>query len=136
VGLTTKVIRFVCEKIAQNRAQSIFGQNKCVTFNAEEEGQNKVRVTFRIFFKKTARNKQWPNRRKYAQSGHPVVRLPCIASGKDRGRCPAGSTGSCTGSISSSCRRESGSGADFMKRFRTKFGDKTELKIKLKMELM
>jgi hypothetical protein len=43
VGLTTKVIRFVCEKIAQN---------KCVTFNAEEEGQNKVRVTFRIFLKK------------------------------------------------------------------------------------
>jgi hypothetical protein len=67
------VTRRVCEKITQNVAQTIFGQNLCTTFTVE-----KVDINFWatcVCFQKTAPSNVLLKRRKFAQSGHPAQDL-------------------------------------------------------------
>jgi hypothetical protein len=69
---SSRVTRCVCEKVAQNVAQSIFVIKYYVTFALERictiDGSTSV------IFTNTTQRKQPLNRRKFAQSGHPVTR--------------------------------------------------------------
>jgi hypothetical protein len=64
-----RVTRRVCETIAQNVAQLVYGQNRHTTLTRGKSGPNFLDVS--VIFKITAKSKQWPTRRKIAQSGHP-----------------------------------------------------------------
>jgi hypothetical protein len=64
-----RVTRWVCEKIAQNVAQPNFCQNQCTTFTVGKSGP-KIRATSVI--KKTAKNTQSPNCRKFRSPWIPI----------------------------------------------------------------
>jgi hypothetical protein len=59
----------VCEKVAQNIAQSIFCENYYISVTEE-----KVTIIWAtsVIFTKTTQRKQSANRQKFAQSGHPA----------------------------------------------------------------
>jgi hypothetical protein len=77
IFLDTRVTRQACEKIAQNVAQQTFCQNKYITGTYCEK---KVAKNLRYFLNSQTQpnennrstSKNSPNKRKFAQSGHPV----------------------------------------------------------------
>jgi hypothetical protein len=66
---TYRVTRWVSGKVAQNVSQQNFCRNYYITFTVEKSSPN-ICDTYVIFQKE--QSKQSPNRRKFAQSGHPA----------------------------------------------------------------
>jgi hypothetical protein len=69
--LFVRVTRCVCEKVAQNVAQSIFWENYYQGFTVEKVAQ--LFWATSVIFTKAALRKQSPNMRKFEQSGHPTL---------------------------------------------------------------
>jgi hypothetical protein len=74
--LGSRVTRCVCEKVAQNVAQPFFVKNSTQLLPWKKVAQLFVLFLYIIFTKTTyPKCKQSPNRRKFAQSGHPARKL-------------------------------------------------------------
>jgi hypothetical protein len=68
--MPVRVTRCVREKAAQNEAQSISCKNEYTPFTVYVKSSPVIFAVYAILTK-TPQSKQSPNRRKFAQSGHP-----------------------------------------------------------------
>jgi hypothetical protein len=73
--LAIRVTRWVCEKFAQNIAQTKICKNYCINLTAEESGPKWAKRATSLIFRKHS-----SSRRKFAQSGHTAGHEPTFVS--------------------------------------------------------